>query len=183
MPVVQRSVLLASLLAAVASARIAATYPVFSFTIDEPGHFACGLEFLSKHVYRYETQHPPLARAMIALGPYLAGIRPLNDPNRNVEGRLVMLRSGHLERTLTLMRAGILPFFWLACAIVYLWSRRYFDETIALTATGLFTLLPPILAHAGLACTDMALAAVVGAAFYALVRWAERPGWKRGAML
>jgi len=84
-----KSALVALLFIAIASLRIAATYQIFSFTIDEPGHFACGLEYLSKHVYRYETQHPPLARAMIALGPYLAGIRPLNDSNRNVEGRAV----------------------------------------------------------------------------------------------
>ena len=58
-----KSALVALLFIAIASLRIAATYQIFSFTIDEPGHFACGLEYLSKHVYRYETQHPPLARA------------------------------------------------------------------------------------------------------------------------
>jgi len=171
------------LFVAIASVRIAATYRVFSFTIDEPGHFACGLEYLSKHVYRYETQHPPLARAMIALGPYLAGVRPLNDPNRNVEGRAVMLRSGHLERTLVLMRMGILPFFWLACGVVYFWSRRCFDSRTAAAAVALFTLLPPVLAHAGLASTDMALAACVGAAFCALVVWAGRPSLRHGVVL
>lgn len=180
---IQRPVLLASLLVAIASCRIAATYPVFSFTIDEPGHFACGLEYLSRHVYRYETQHPPLARAMIALGPYLAGVRPLNDPNRNVEGRAVMLQSGHLERTLTLMRLGILPFFWMASWIVFLWCRRYFGHSAALAAVALFTLLPPVLAHAGLACTDMALTGCLGAAFFALAVWAESPGWKHGIRL
>ncbi len=174
---------MASLFVAIASVRIVTTYTVFSFTIDEPGHFACGLEYLSKHVYRYETQHPPLARAMIALGPYLAGVRPMNDPNRNVEGRAVMLRSGHLERTLALMRLGILPFFWLASWIVFVWCRRYFGDSAALMAVLLFTLLPPILAHAGLACTDMALAACVGAAFFALVVWADSPSWQHGILL
>src|SRR6516165_12170930 len=67
--------LLAVCLVVVASIRIVSTYSELSLTVDEPGHFACGLEYLSKHVYRYESQHPPLARAAMALGPYLAGIR------------------------------------------------------------------------------------------------------------
>jgi hypothetical protein len=174
--VIGRSGALAIVLVALASIRIVATYRVFSFTIDEPGHFACGLEYLSKHVYRYETQHPPLARAAIALLPYLAGVRPLGEENRNLEGRDVILQSRHPNRTLTLMRLGILPFFWLACAVVFVWSRSYL-------AVALFTLTPPVLAHAGLACTDMAVAACLGAAFLALVRWAGSPNWTRGGLL
>jgi 4-amino-4-deoxy-L-arabinose transferase-like glycosyltransferase len=57
---------------------------------------------------------------------------------------------------------------------------------VAPLAVALFTLLPPVLAHAGLACTDMALAACLGAAFLALILWAESPAssrWKRGALL
>ena len=182
----RRSLVVALGLIAIATIRIAATYGVFSFTIDEPGHFACGLEYLSKHVYRYETQHPPLARAAIALPPYLAGVRPLGEENRNLEGRDVILQSRSPNRTLALMRLGILPFFWLACGVVYLWCRRHFAGAVAPLAVALFTLLPPVLAHAGLACTDMALAACLGAAFLSLVLWAESPAssrWKRAAVL
>jgi len=75
--------LIASVFVVVASVRIAATYKIFSFTIDEPGQLACGLEYLSKHVYRYFTEQPPLARAAIALPPYLAGVRPLGGPEFN----------------------------------------------------------------------------------------------------
>jgi len=182
----RRSLALALGLIAIATIRIAATYRVFSFTIDEPGHFACGLEYLSKHVYRYETQHPPLARAAMALPPYLAGVRPLGEENRNLEGRDVILQSPRPNRTVALMRLGILPFFWLACGVVYLWCRHYFARSVAPLAVALFTLLPPVLAHAGLACTDMALTACLGAAFLALILWAEAPAsarWKRGALL
>ena len=160
--------LVASIFIAVGSGRIAATYQVFSFTIDEPGHFACGLEYLSKHVYRYLTEQPPLARAAIALPPYLAGARPLGGEEYNTEGRNVILQSPCPNRTLALMRLGILPFFWLACGVVYVWCRRHFPPTVAPFAVALFSLLPPVLAHAGLACTDMALAACLGAAFLSL---------------
>ena len=179
----KHAVLLASGILLITSLRIAATYRVFSFTIDEPCHFACGLEYLSKHVYRYETQHPPLARAMIALGPYLAGVRPLGGPERNTEGRAVILRSRRPERTLSLMRLGVLPFYWMAIWAIFLWSRHYFGAAVAVVAVAVFSLLPPVLAHAGLATTDMAVTGCLASAFFALALWAESPGWRRGILL
>ncbi|MGA2271508.1 MAG: glycosyltransferase family 39 protein [Bryobacteraceae bacterium] len=171
----RRSFVLALCLIAIAAIRVAATWPEMSITFDEPAHLACGLQYLAQHVYLYEPQHPPLARAMAALGPYLDGARLLDAPNMILEGVAVFYHGGHTGRTLALARLGILPFFVLACLVVYFWARRYFGNPPALIATGLFTLLPPVLAHAGLATTDMALTACLGAAFLSLVVWAEKP--------
>ena len=65
----------------VASIRIIATYTVLNHTYDEPAHIACGMEWLDKGVYRWEPQHPSLARVATALGPYLLGARSQNTPN------------------------------------------------------------------------------------------------------
>src|ERR1035437_629652 len=65
----------------------------------------------------------------------------------------------------------------------HFWARHHFGNTAAVLATGLFTLLPPVLAHAGLATTDMALAACLGAAFFSLVLWAEKPTLPRTLLL
>jgi hypothetical protein len=46
-----------------------------SHTWDEPEHLAAGLELLDRGRYDYDTQHPPIARVLVALGPYLAGAR------------------------------------------------------------------------------------------------------------
>ena len=46
----------------IASARIVATYSQLSVTYDEPPHLACGLEYLTQHTYKLETQHLPSAR-------------------------------------------------------------------------------------------------------------------------
>ena len=113
-------------LMAIGGARIAATYTELGFTFDEPGHMACGLEYLARHVYRYEPQHPPLARVMTALGPYLDGARPLGIGHRDQEGVAQLYHYGHTGRTLTLMRLGILPFFFLACMVVFWWARHAF---------------------------------------------------------
>src|SRR5262245_44339959 len=75
---------------AIAALRIIATYSDISVTWDEPGHMACGLQYLAEHVYRYESQHPPLARVMSALGPFLSGARPLHGQQQDLEGVAVM---------------------------------------------------------------------------------------------
>jgi hypothetical protein len=175
-------------LVGVACARMIPTYTRLSLTNDEPIHFACGLEYVAKHVYGLETQHPPLSRAVQAFGPYLAGARPLNqyttdDLSTNVWWLSVIANSGNVERTIFLMRLGNLPFFLLACLVVCCWSWQAFGKPVAVVATGLFTLLPTMLADGALATTDMALGATVGAAFLAAIRWAERPTWRRALLL
>lgn len=169
-------------LVALASVRIIATYTVFNHTIDEPAHIACGMEWLDKKVYRYEPQHPPLARVMTAIGPYLAGEHSWGKPDKNNEGAAILYADNHYDRMLALARLGILPFFWLASLVVYLWTRRSFGEPAALFATICFTFLPPALAHAGLATTDMALTATFGAAFLAMLVWLEQPTWGKSAL-
>ena len=167
----------------IASARIMATYSVFNHTIDEPAHIACGMEWLDKGRYVYEPQHPPLARIAAALGPYWAGRRSVDRPNMYQEGAAILYRDGHYDRNLALARLGILPFFWLSCAVVFLWGKRILGPAGAVCATFLFTFLPSVLAHAGLATTDMPLTATLGAAFLATLIWIERPSLARAAVL
>jgi 4-amino-4-deoxy-L-arabinose transferase-like glycosyltransferase len=81
------------------------------------------------------------------------------------EGAKILYTGDHYDRTLALARLGVLPFFWVACAMVYWWGRRYFSRAVAVVAVFLFTFLPPVLAHAGLATTDMALTAFMTAWF------------------
>ncbi len=159
-------------LVTIASARIAATYTVFNHTADEPGHIGCG----------YEVQHPPLARVMTAIGPYLMGSRSTGQPERNYEGVAILYEGNHYDRSLALARLGALPFFWLASWVVYWWTLRSHGEPAAFFATLCFTFLPPVLAHAGLATTDMALTATVGLAFLAMLMWLEQPSPGRSAL-
>jgi 4-amino-4-deoxy-L-arabinose transferase-like glycosyltransferase len=179
----KRSLPLAFCLIALATFRIVATWSETGLTWDEPGHMACGLQYLAQHVYRYEAQHPPLARVMSALGPFLDGSRPLGGKGQDQEGVNVIYSSGHPGRTLALMRFGILPFFALAGFMVYFWARRHFGNVVAVLAAGLFSLVPPVLAHAGLATTDMPLTGCLAAAFFCLLLWAEQPSWKHSLLL
>ena len=167
----------------IASVRIISTYDALSLTIDEPTHLACGLEFLANHTYDRDPQDPPLSRIMQAMGPWLAGARPQGIPRTSVEGLSVIAASGHVNRTIFLMRLGNLPFFVLACLVVCGWASRAFGKPTAVLATALFSFLPAVLADAGLATTDMAAGATVGAAFLAMLFWAERPAWWTASLL
>ncbi len=155
--------------------RVIATYHVLSQTWDEPAHIAAGMEWLSDGVYRYEPKHPPLARVMVALGPFLDGLRSIGAFNVYDEGNAILHARGTYWRNLTLARLGTLPFFVLASLVVWMWGRRIFGEAAALFATALFTTLPPILAHAGVAATDLALAATFVSAMFATAIWLDAP--------
>jgi hypothetical protein len=172
-------VLLAILLVLIGSARIVSTYTVFNHTIDEPDHLAAGMEYLSTGRYLYEDQHPPLARVFGALGPFFSGERFHPGPDSYYEGYRILGRDSHYDRTLALGRAGILPFFWIASAVVFLWALRAAGPHAALLSTLLFTTLPPVLAHSGLISTDMAAVAFTGAAAFASLLWADVPDRKR----
>jgi len=164
--------------------RTMSTYCALSLTIDEPAHFACGMEYIASHTYTLLREQPPLSRAMQALGFYLDGLRPPFGLRNTPEGRLILVASSRsFDRTIFLMRLGNLPFFLLACLVVTGWSWRMFGKSVAVVATGLFTLLPTTLADAGLATTDMALVATVGAAFLAGILWAEKPSRSSALLL
>lgn len=184
----RRSRALALALILIASARIVSTYSVFSHTSDEPAHIACGIEWLAKGVYTWEPQHPPLARVAAAIGPYLIGARPQDTPridfsSMTKEGVAILFHGNRYDLTVTLARLGILPFFWIGCLVVYYWGLRYFGAATAVAALFLFSFMPSILAHAGLATTDMAVTAFVGAAFLSAVIWVQAPTLRTGAIL
>lgn len=163
--------------------RIVSTYKSVSVTSDEIPNLACGMQWLDQGQYSYGPFHPPLARIAIAIGPYLSGLRSQHKPDRWQEGNAILDSAPRYKHALTLARLGILPFFVLACVVVWLWARRLAGEAGALIAVLLFSNVPPVLAHAGLATTDMALTACVAFALYGFYRWLEQPNWRTAALL
>jgi 4-amino-4-deoxy-L-arabinose transferase-like glycosyltransferase len=168
-----RLVMLACVLAG--TARIAATYPVFNQTWDEPAHVAAGMEWLDRGRYTYEPLHPPLARVMAAVGPRLAGIRSASQESVWLEGNAILYAGGRYDRNLAFARLGMLPFFILGSLVVFAWARRIGGGGAAIWAVLLFTTLPPILANAGIATTDLAVTATAALAAYCMMLWVEHP--------
>jgi hypothetical protein len=164
-------------------ARMAATYPVFTQTWDEPAHVAAGMEWLDRGRYAYEPLHPPLARVMAALGPWLAGIGSGGHENLWLEGNSILHAGGRYQRNLALARLGMLPFFVLAALVVFAWSRRLGGPAAGVGAVLLFTTLPPVLGHGAIATTDLAVAATVTLAAWAATRWLDQPTVGRSLLL
>jgi len=169
------------LLAGIGVARIVSTYEVFSQTTDEPAHLITGMEWLQRGTYTLEPLHPPLARVAIALGPYLSGLRLSGQQGMWEEGDRILL-DGNYRHNLMLARLGVLPFFLGATVLVWFWARSRYGEVPALLATLLFTTTPVILAHAGLATTDIAVTATAAGALLAFVALLDRPTYLRCAV-
>jgi len=168
----------------VACLRIAATYRVFNQTWDEPAHIAAGLEWLERGEYTFEPLHPPLARVVFALGPLLAGARLTpGEPNPWVQTAHFLGTGADYRRMLALARAGNLAFFLIAGVAVFLLTRRAVGAWPAVVAILLFTTMPPVLAHAGFATTDLALVAGVAATLVAFIGWLDQPDLRRGVLL
>lgn len=171
-----RALLLATLLLALPILRIASTYRIFSQTSDEPFHIAAGFQWLTSRQYDLDAEHPPLARAFMALDAVIEGAKPEGGDAVSF-GNSILMRNDRYRRNLFGARAGNLPFFLLAMIAVGLWTRRLFGDSTALISLALFGALPPILGHAGLATTDMAAAATTVAALFLFARWIESPSW------
>lgn len=163
-------------------ARIVATYSALVHTIDEPIQIACGLEWLDQHNFTFDKQHPPLPRIAAAIGAKLAGVKLLNKDSAT-NSHLMLYEAPSYERAIAWSRAGELPFFVLGAAAVWLWARKLHGNWAALASVLLFTSLPPVLAHAGLANTDIATCGTLIAAAYAWVCWLEECSFRNTILL
>lgn len=165
----------------VACGAVIATYGVFNQTFDEPAHIATGLEWLEKGTYTLEPLHPPVARVAAAFGPWLDGARGQGARWVFFEGNRILWAQDSYQRTLGLARLGLLPFFVLAVVVTWWWTRRLLGEGAALGAVLCLVTLPPMLAHAGVAATDMGHTSTLMLALLAAMMWLEAPTTRRSA--
>jgi hypothetical protein len=171
----------------IAVVRIVVTYSQTAQAFDEICHVAAAIELLDHHTYTLDPVHPPLSRIAIGLPLYLAGERYPHLPQLdhdityNDVGNAILYNSGHYLRNLKLARLGVLPFFLLATAIVFLWARREYGDFAAVMGVALFTTLPNILAFSSIAYTDIVAASTQVALFFAFGQWLAKPT-KRSAL-
>jgi len=177
------SVVVALVLAIVAVGRIADTHHVYSDTYDEPHHIAAGMEWLERGTFTFEPKHPPLGKVAAALGPYLAGATIGETPYFDRAAREVLHSRGAYVDDLARARVGMLPFFLSALACVWLWTRRLAGNAAALVAVALFSTTPLVLAHAGLATTDMPLTGTITWALLAIALWLDDHSVRNGAFV
>jgi 4-amino-4-deoxy-L-arabinose transferase-like glycosyltransferase len=182
----RRSLAALALLAVIACALCASTYRIFGNFWDEPEHIAAGLVLIDRGEYRYDVQHPPLARLAAAIGPYLAGAHFAHDPDPigDVAGQQLLYHSSaSFETLLTLARLGMLPFLLVLLGATFAWTRHWYGDPAALLALVFLVSCPVILGHASLVALDVPVTALIMASLYLLLRWFEKPSLARGTAL
>jgi hypothetical protein len=172
---------LLALIVVLTLARIATTHRVFSQTVDEASHLIAGYDILTKHVYTTDLHHPPLARVLFAL-PFLGEPDPVSHGAIS-RGTMLLLRNDRYTQNLARARMPNLLFVAIAIAGVALWARHLFTPGAGLLAALIFASLPPVLAHGGLATTDMALTATLIVALYVFTLFLEAATWLRTVAL
>jgi hypothetical protein len=158
-----------------ATVAIASTARVFSGTVDEPAHLAAGMQWLTTGDYTYDLPHPPLGRIAAALGPFAHGARSTGDSAIYDEGARILGTGQRYADMLASARHGELVFFVLLAIVVWFWGKSLVGDAGAAVATLLVVANPNVLAHAGLATTDIACAATTTLALFLAARWVDAP--------
>ena len=143
------------LVAAFSSCLVVGSYSKLSHTFDEPTHLVAGLEWLQLHRYTAQTENPPLSRIPLAVIPYLSGMRITNEVGPLQTGVNLLYGSGDYLGNVTRARLANLLFFWLTLLLTWTLSGGRAQPTVAALATCLVATLPSVVAHSGLATTDM----------------------------
>ncbi len=166
-----------------------------SVTLDEGLHVASGYASLVTGDYRLVEEHPPLLKMLEAL-PLLLQNPPLPDP-RTVAGweesnlvrvaRKTYLAQRPLQPVVYAARVPVLLIGVLLGAFVYRWATDEGGPAAGLAALFLYTFDPNLLAHAGVAATDLGVTAGIFVATYCFWRWLRsdqrRRRWLAGLTL
>ncbi len=162
-----------------------------SVTIDESNHFYCGLEWWQNGSYTAWPENPPLSRAIVGLGPYLNGYRVASFTPDSLTTEAFFMKSydlnyfnqGSVTDDLFWIRIFILPLFLLSVWVVWIWANRLGGPAAGFLAVGMYATLPPIMAHSGLATTDITFVATFTLTMWLFARWLCRPSLLNGTWL
>jgi 4-amino-4-deoxy-L-arabinose transferase-like glycosyltransferase len=156
-------------------------------TFDEQNHVTRGIAILRTGDYRLIYHHPPLANILQGLPvAWRAGTSFTMNPQwGNPQDIWPAARQTIWEKSadgvgiIQLARVPMLLFLLLLGTVVYLWARDLFGPWAGVLALALVVLDPNLLAHGGLATTDLAAAATIVLALYLLRRYFLQPGrWR-----
>lgn len=167
--------------------------PHLSLTADEPVHMAQGYVYWTRGDFRFAwaVAQPPLPDALAGTGlllqpgPVVEELEgwPDRDHSRFVHAFLQWYGPGiALEAATFVSRFPITLIALIGAAFLYRWARERFGRRGGWLALFLFAFDPNLLAHSGLATTDVLLAVWGFVGVYAATRWATTRSWKWGLL-
>ncbi|WP_106432388.1 phospholipid carrier-dependent glycosyltransferase [Streptomyces sp. LaPpAH-108] len=147
-------------------------------TIDEPVYVATATDYLHEHRLRYNPEHPPLGKLLIAAGVAVAD--PRYDPNtpgtQGDVGRRLLYESGNDPGELMLWaRLPVIALTLLTGLVVFAFARDLAGTAGGLVALALYAFSPDVIAHGSLATLDMPVTGFLVTAAWLAWRARRRP--------
>ncbi len=156
-------------------------------TYDEQNHVTRGLAILRTGDWRLSLHHPPVANVLEALPVAWRGWDGFSTAHPSwrtlaiwpIARATVWHHPAHGVRLIQTARGPVLAFTLLFAVVVFAWARELFGPWGGLLALSVVVLDPAVLAHGGLATTDMPVAATMLLACYLLWRgWRQPTRWR-----
>jgi dolichyl-phosphate-mannose-protein mannosyltransferase len=147
-------------------------------TVDEPVYIGTATVYEQQHSLRYNVEHPPLGKLIIAAGVAFAG--PHLDPgftgSQGDLGKHLLYESGNDPDRLTFL--GRLPMIVLTLLfglVVFAFARDLTGTAGGLLALALYAFLPDVIANGSLATLDVPTAGFLLTAAWLMWRARSRP--------
>ena len=152
-------------------------------THDEFWHLPIGLRIWKTGRFDDDVINPPLVRLWAAIPLLIGGADSGADGTRQEFGEIgksFWNANGEQARFwFFLGRLMIIPCAALTGWVIATWTRAWYGESAAIVAVLLWTCCPTALANSAIVTHDMPLTAAWLVTLYLLVRFAEKPCWRR----
>ncbi|MBI0294649.1 glycosyltransferase family 39 protein [Streptomyces sp. PRKS01-29] len=147
-------------------------------TIDEPVYVGAAVDSLHHHRVRYNPEHPPLGKLVIAAG--VAFARPHLDAgftgDQTALGRHVLYEAGNDPwRLMLCARLPMIALTLLFGLVVFAFARELTGPAGGAVALALYTFSPDVIAHGSLATLDVPAAGFLLTSVWLLWRARRRP--------
>ncbi len=147
-------------------------------TIDEPVYVGTAVVYLDQHSLRYNPEHPPLGKLIIAAG--VAFTDPKIDPAFNGHewelGKHVVYEAGNdPEQLMLAARLPVIVLTLLFGLVVFAFASDLAGRAGGLVALTLFTFSPDVIAHGSLATLDVPVAGFLLTSAWLVWRARSRP--------
>jgi hypothetical protein len=147
-------------------------------TIDEPVYVGAAVFALDHDSLRYNPEHPPLGKLIIATGLAFADVHVDAGfaGDQTQLGRYVLYESGHDPgRVMLLARLPVIVLTLLFGLVVFAFARDLAGPAGGVVALALYALSPDLVAHGSLATLDVPMAGFLVTSAWLLWRARHRP--------
>ncbi|WP_329251688.1 phospholipid carrier-dependent glycosyltransferase [Streptomyces canus] len=147
-------------------------------TIDEPVYVATAAEYLHGQGIRYNPEHPPLGKLVVAVGVAIADPHvdtAFDGPQIDLGPHLLYESGNDPWRLMFWARLPVIVLTLLFGLVVFAFARELAGRAAGLTALALYTFSPDVVAHGSLATLDVPMAGFLLTSVWLLWRARLRP--------